>query len=374
MSSRAAVRDLVVVGGGPVGLAAAVEAALAGLDVLVVEPRTGPVDKACGEGLMPGALTAVQRLGVDPPGAAFTGITYVGPDGERTAAHDFRDGPGRGVRRTVLQAALAERARALGVPVQVGRVRALDQDGAGVRLRLAGQEPGRTSEVRARWVLGCDGLHSTVRRLAGLDAGSDGRRYGVRRHAALAPWSPHVEVHWGRRAEAYVTPVGPGEVGVAVEGGRGTGFEQALAELPALRERLAGAAWTTAARGAGPLRQRVRARASGRVLLAGDAAGYVDALTGEGLRVGLAAARAAVEAVAGGTASELADRGPARAGVVARVGAGYERAWRELSRDYRVLTTGLVVATRAPVVRAGLVPFAASVPGLFAGAVERLAR
>jgi len=358
------VRDLAVVGGGPVGLAAAIGAAAAGLDVILVEPRDGPVDKACGEGLMPGALAAVQRLGVDPPGAPITGITYVGGDGASTASHDFRDGPGRGVRRTVLQAALAERVERLGVPTAAGRVRALDQDGEGVRLRLS------DAELRARWVLGCDGLHSTVRRLAGLEGGSDGRRYGLRRHAAAAPWSAHVEVHWGRRAEAYVTPVGPGEVDVAVLGARGTGFEQALADLPALRERLAGAAWTTPARGAGPLRQRVQRRAAGRVLLAGDAAGYVDALTGEGLQVGLAAARAAVEAVVAGTAAGRRVRGSA----VVRAGADYERAWRALSRDYRVLTTGLVVATRSAAVRAALVPVAAGVPGLFAGSVERLAR
>ena len=58
--------DVLVVGGGPVGLAAAIEARLAGLSVVVVEPRVGAIDKACGEGLMPGTLTALARVGVDP--------------------------------------------------------------------------------------------------------------------------------------------------------------------------------------------------------------------------------------------------------------------------------------------------------------------
>ena len=60
--------DLLVIGGGPVGLAVAIEGRLAGLSVIVVEPRATPVDKACGEGLMPGAVAALARLGVDPEG------------------------------------------------------------------------------------------------------------------------------------------------------------------------------------------------------------------------------------------------------------------------------------------------------------------
>jgi 2-polyprenyl-6-methoxyphenol hydroxylase-like FAD-dependent oxidoreductase len=58
--------DLVVVGGGPVGLGTAVTAAQAGLDVTVFDPRGAPVDKACGEGLMPSAVEALARIGVHP--------------------------------------------------------------------------------------------------------------------------------------------------------------------------------------------------------------------------------------------------------------------------------------------------------------------
>ncbi|WP_345710888.1 NAD(P)/FAD-dependent oxidoreductase, partial [Kineococcus glutinatus] len=116
--------DVLVVGGGPVGLAAAVEARLAGLSAVVVEPRRGPVDKACGEGLMPGAVAALARLGVDPAGHPIAGIAY--RDGRRAVEHRFRGPAGRGVRRTVLHAALAQRAAALGVPVLPGRVTQLE--------------------------------------------------------------------------------------------------------------------------------------------------------------------------------------------------------------------------------------------------------
>jgi flavin-dependent dehydrogenase len=344
------VSDLLVVGGGPVGLVAGIEAARRGMDVVVVEPRATPVDKACGEGLMPGTLALLHGLGVDPAGRDIEGIRYLTADGRRSARHLFARGPGRGVRRTALQDGLARAAAGAGVRTVRDRVVRLVQDGARVRAELAGG-----GAVQAPWALGCDGLHSPVRQHVGLAATSDGRRYGLRRHARLAPWTDLVEVHWAAGAEAYVTPVADDEVGVAVLGPRGLGFDEALGRLPALRGRLAGAVWTTDVRGAGPLRQRVPARFRDRVLLVGDASGYVDALTGEGLRVGLLGAVAAVDAVARGRPGD------------------YERAWRHLTREYRWLTSSLVGATRVPSVRRALVPAAAALPGVLGVLVEQLA-
>jgi flavin-dependent dehydrogenase len=347
--------DVLVVGGGPVGLAAALEARRAGLSALVVEPRGTPVDKACGEGLMPRAVDLLRRWDVDPAGRPLAGIAYVRDD--LRAEHRFAGSPGRGVRRTVLHAALADGAAAAGVERLTARVGDLAQDASGVT----------AAGVRARWLLGCDGLHSTVRRLAGLEpgpragaaAGAAGararaaRRFGVRRHYRVAPWTDLVEVHWGRRAEAYVTPVGPDLVGVALLGPAPLDVDAELAAMPALADRLAGAPVDAADRGAGPLRQRTRARTAGRVLLVGDASGYVDALTGEGLRLGFAQAVAAV--------AHLDDP------------AGYERAWAAATRDYRLLTSTLVAVATSPL-RGALVPAAVRLPPVFAGAVERLAR
>jgi flavin-dependent dehydrogenase len=339
--------DVLVVGGGPVGLAAAIEARLAGLSALVLEPRAGPVDKACGEGLMPGALTSLTRLGVSPEGRTLAGIAYV--DGSRRVEHRFAGPPGRGVRRTVLHAALASRAAALGVERVSVRVSSLQQDGSGVVVE----------GLRGRYALACDGLHSTVRRLVGLEAPArrarraDRRRFGLRRHYRLAPWGDLVEVHWAPHAEAYVTPVADGLVGVAILGRAHTDLDATLAALPELGERLAGAEPDAPVRGAGPLLQRTTARTAGRILLVGDASGYVDALTGEGLRVGFAQAAAAV--------AHLDDP------------AGYERAWSRATRDYRVLTSGLVAAATSPV-RRGIVPLATALPGVYGAIVERLAR
>ncbi|WP_308121904.1 NAD(P)/FAD-dependent oxidoreductase, partial [Actinotalea ferrariae] len=239
--------DVLVVGGGPVGLSAAIEARLAGHDVVVVEPRPGAIDKACGEGLMPGTLRALTRLGVDPVGHRIEGISYRAPG--RHVDHPFRSGSGRGVRRTTLHAALRERADALGVEVVEGRVRDLEQDDE--RVRAAG--------LTARWLLASDGLHSTVRRLVGLEVDQatrhGRRRFGLRRHYRVAPWTDLVEVHWAPSAEAYVTPVGDDLVGVALLGPPGMAFDGVLAGFPELLARLGDAPAAGGVRGAGPLRQ-----------------------------------------------------------------------------------------------------------------------
>ena len=341
--------DVVIVGGGPVGLAAAIEARLAGLTVTVVEPRTSPIDKACGEGLMPGALPLLGKLGVHPVGHPLLGVGYYAA--ARRVEHHFSNGCGLGVRRTVLHEALAERAAALGVNHIAGRADAIEQHEDSVTVVVG------TSRIDARWLFGCDGLHSSIARLVGLarPPRPGDRRYGIRQHFALSPWSSLIEVHYGPTAELYVTPVAADVVGVAMLAPQGTSFGAALASVPDVADRLAGVAVASERRGAGPFRQRTRARTAGRVLLIGDASGYVDALTGEGLRLGFAQASAAVASVVDGR--------PGR----------YESEWRRVTRDFRMLTTGLVAWADSPF-RGALVPTAARLPGVFGAVVERLAR
>ncbi|HQI66128.1 MAG TPA: FAD-dependent monooxygenase, partial [Rhodoglobus sp.] len=282
--------DVLVVGGGPVGLASAIEARLAGLTVALVEPRDGDVDKACGEGLMPGALPLLARLGVDPDGMPLRGVSY--RTETRRADHLFRSGEGRGVRRTTLHRALADRATELGITRVAARVEAVLQTNSTVT----------AAGLTARYLLAGDGLHSSVRRQVGLERAVRGsRRFGLRRHFAVAPWNDLIEVHWTREAEVYITPIAPGLTGVAVLGPPRTDFDTAVAAVPELAERLAGVDAVTEVRGAGPFRQRAAARTAGRVLLVGDASGYVDAITGEGLRLGFEQAHVAVAAVADDT-------------------------------------------------------------------------
>ena len=335
--------DVVVAGGGPVGLACAIEARLAGLTVAVIEPRDRAIDKACGEGLMPGALPILARIGVDPQGMPLRGVSYL--SGTRRADHLFRTGIGRGVRRTTLHDALTARAAELGVERVAGRVESLAQDGVGVAV----------NGLRADWLLGADGMHSSIRRLVGLDrtVSVRSRRFGLRQHFHVEPWSELIEVHWARHAEVYVTPVSPTVVGIAVLGPRGTDLGDTVAGIPALAARLRGGRPASSLRGGGPFRQQALRPSNGRVLLVGDASGYVDAITGEGLRLGFDQARLAVEHVTGG--------------------GNYDSEWERSTRDFRVLTTRLVRAATSPV-RPAIVPIAALLPGVFGAVVEKLAR
>jgi flavin-dependent dehydrogenase len=343
--------DAIVVGGGPVGLAAAIEAKLAGLSVVVIEPRSGAIDKACGEGLMPGAIPLLERLGVSPSGKPLVGVNYRGA--QRSVQHRFTHGPGLGVRRTELHTQLTRRAHELGVVFMSAAVDEISQEQHSVTAHC-----GEGATVRAKYLIGCDGLHSSVARLVGLSAtvrSGRKKRYGIRQHFEVTPWSEFIEVHYTAHAEVYITPVSDHQVGVAVLGRKANDFDETIAQLPELARRLEGALPASERSGAGSFPRITKRRTVGRVLLVGDASGYVDAITGEGLRLGFAQARAAIECIGHDSPKN------------------YERRWRQVTRDFRVLTYGLVSLANSPL-RGLIVPISARFPALFGYVVDRLAR
>src|ERR1700733_451961 len=245
-------------------------------------------------------------------------------------------------RHSALHAAVASPAKEQDTEWISTRITSVDQDAHGVT----------AAGVRAKWLIAADGLHSAVRRTVGISvvAGRP-RRYGVRWHYRVPAWSEFVEVHWSRWGEAYVTPVEPDLVGVAI-------LSQGRPDLvwfPGLAHHLHDAD-RGRARGCGPMRQVVSRRVAGRVLLVGDAAGYEDALTGEGVSLAVKQAAAAVKAIADDMPSS------------------YESAWHRVTRDYRLLTRGLVLTTVPKTARRAIVPACALLPGVFEQAVHILAR
>ena len=341
-------RDLVVAGGGPVGMAAALHAHRAGLDVVVREPRPGPIDKACGEGLMPGAVAELAALGVEPRGHDIAGIRYLdGHGGRAGVAARFGAGPGRGVRRTVLHAALAEQLAVAGIDVEPRPVRSV-RDG-GDHLEVDG-EP-------TRYLVAADGLHSPTRRLVGLEAGrpSGRRRFGLRCHVQQAPWSDFVEVHWSPRAEAYVTPVDDDLVGVAILTGAADGLRRGAGRLP----RAARTARRASGRGCGVPAPCASGCARGRPAACCSSATPPATSTRSPARA---------------SPSVSPRRGPRWPASPPTVPSDYERQARRIGLRQEVLTHALLLATGSPVLRRRLVPAAERLPWVFSTAVNQLAR
>ena len=276
--------DVLVVGGGPAGLAASIAARLKGFTVAVADSARPPIDKACGEGLLPAAPVALAQLGIElncENAFPFRGIRFIG-DGATVEA-SFPSGTGWGVRRTRLHQLLADRASELGVRLLWGTYVTDPQEFA-----------------TCRWIVGADGQTSRIRLMTGLDAASkEFSRFGFRRHYQVAPWADCVEVHWAPGCQIYVTPVGANEVGLALlTRDSHQRVEHALMRFPELQRRLAGAPFSSTERGALTMSRRLRRVVSGRSALIGDASGSVDAITGEGLSLSFRQAIALAKAMA----------------------------------------------------------------------------
>jgi menaquinone-9 beta-reductase len=286
--------DVLVVGGGPAGLAAAIAASLKNLRVTVVDSRRPPINKPCGEGLLPEAVSALRLLGVEldsSPGFPFDGFRF--SDETSTVSAEIPNGRGLGLRRIALHQLLMDRATRVGVSFLWGaRVSALDFQGARVDGRF----------IPCKWLIGADGQHSSVREFAGLGSSQPVRtRLGFRRHYAIAPWTSFVEIHWGQRSQMIVTPTGPGEICISlfVDDPR-LRIDQVLEHFPAVAARLSGAQPLSSEAGSVTSFSGARAVARRTVALVGDSSGTVDAVSGQGLSLAFQQAICLADALAAG--------------------------------------------------------------------------
>jgi flavin-dependent dehydrogenase len=371
--------DVLIAGGGVAGSSLAVMLGRAGLGVELFERGTFPREKACGEGLMPAGVGVLRRHGLAEAagGAPFHGVRYYAgamvAEG-RFPAIDGQPATGRGQRRLHLDAALfAAAATTPGVTAHTrARVEAPLREGDRIVGLVVGGQP-----FRAPLVVAADGLRSRLRGQLGLDGPPPRRqRVGLRTHYRLAPGQrqpPWVEVFLGRGYELYVTPLPCDEIlvaGLAEQGALESGAAAALSgwlrEQPRLRARLEGAEQISALAGMSPLASQARTGVMHGAALLGDAAGFLDPITGGGMAQALLTA----ELLAGFV---IRERGQGD-GWLWR----FERERAALLRDYRILTHMVLGLSAHPWLARGTLRLLRAAPGLFShligvsGGVRRL--
>jgi flavin-dependent dehydrogenase len=334
--------EIFVAGGGPAGLATAIAARQAGFAVTLADVAHPPIDKACGEGIMPDGLAALAQLGIVlPPDQTFPfrGIRF--SDSDSFVDASFPQGPGLGIRRTRLHKLLVNRAAELGVVMHWGtRVTGITPDGVSVN----------GHNIRCRWLVGADGQNSSVRRWAGLEPSTPGsRRFGFRCHYRVAPWSEYVEVCWTDCGQLYLTPVGGDEVCLAlITHERHTRVDDALATFPGMREKLCAAELVTREQGAISRTHALPAVYKGSRVLVGEASGSVDAITGDGLSMAFQHAQALVDAFRN---NDLA---------------AYQAAHRRTARLPRLMSQLMLLMDKSPLLRRRALRAFSVDPSLFA--------
>lgn len=301
-------RDVVVVGGGPAGAAAAILLRRLGHDVLLLDRSRFPREKVCGESVSPEAWRLLEQLGAAEAVRALRpqpihGMTLTAPDGTRFSGRYPPERAGFAVRRLTLDAVLLDAARAQGVEVREGvralGPRCLEGRVAGV-LVDAGAGPPRA--LGARLVVAADGRHSSIARPLGLLRPHRRlRRFAVRAHLeGVQGLGSSGEMHVGAGCYCGIAPLSTSAANVAfvvgssamrAAAGDVSGFFfRTLRRWPELAERLSGARLLGAPRAIGPLAVEARRVCGPGVALVGDAAGFFDPFTGEGITLALRSA------------------------------------------------------------------------------------
>ena len=353
--------EVVVVGAGPAGSATAILMAERGWPVLLLDKAEFPRPKICGEYLSPEGARLLDRLGVlkdvDAAGAQpLRGMRIVAPDGTALEGSYPTTGPWRGYRdyglaipREVFDRILLERAR--GLPVEVRerhRVTGLLSEGDRVTGVTGEDAEGRPFEARARLVIGADGRASAVARSLGLVRPHRLQRLALIQDVeGVAGFEGRGEIYVDPPDYSILNPVAPGLVNLSLvvplaharpyRGRMEAFFHARLKQLRYLAPRIAGMTPAGPLMVMGPLAYRVREPRAGGVLLVGDAAGFFDPFTGEGLFTALRSAELAVEVGHAALA-----RGDLSAGALAPYAAARRRAFR----DKEWVTRGLQFVIR----------------------------
>jgi len=304
-------RDVVVVGAGPAGAAMGIFLHQRGHDVVVLDEATFPRDKVCGEGISPEAWRLLDALGAAASVRALRprplrGMTLVAPDGTSfTGTYAAAREPGFALRREAFDAALLDRVRASGIELrEKTRAAGLVPEQGRVGGVIVENELG-PQELRARVVVGADGRRSVVaRRLGLLHEHPRWRKFAVRGYwDGVDGLGDYGEMHVGGGGYCGIAPLSPSMANVtfvldrrdlAAAAGDIDGFyRRTLGRWPRVEERVARARLLDPPRAIGPLALEARRLSAPGALLVGDAAGFYDPFTGEGVTLALRSAEIA---------------------------------------------------------------------------------
>ncbi len=354
---------IVIIGGGPVGLAAAIALARSGRQVSLVERGMWPRAKPCGEGILPWGVEALHRLGITEAmlcrvGQKFAGITCF--DANSSVSVCFRKGHGWGIPRTALSQLLFDEAKAIGVELLphmrlVGMRRAMDT----WELDLAAFESTDRQPshriLTTPVVIGADGLHSTVVKLLGLNREPFGPgRIGYHGYSTQSVPKAMVEIHWQRGREVYLTPL-PSKTGVAflmpsrevLPRSELTAYMRKL--WPGLE--LEVQSWSSH----GPMGLMTKGSLPPGVFLIGDALFFADGITGEGISLGVHQALA-LQAELSGKALPCGNR--------------LAQDMLRATQNYRIVTRSALLLSEHPKLRAAIFAASRALPGLLERSLE----